>query len=167
MQSVNNIFPDLEDKIYSRYRKAAVCMIGGVRGDPYKGGYHRLEYVLKSKFDNFNPETGEVTFSYSDDIIEIYSADEDKLFRQLNASAIKQGSLVPYAQAREEVDMSSALPDEEIAELAGAKNLLNFKKRVSEITSLITLRRLVTAVKNADRTYSFINVVETRIKELE
>lgn len=119
-----------------------------------------------SDFKNFDPETNTLTFNYDTDVIEIYSEQEDRVFLALNRYLFQNGLIAPYDGTRDSVDMSNALSDAEISDIAGSKNLLNFKKRIKAIDSVTTLQRIKDTTERADRPISFIRAIEERIKEL-
>jgi hypothetical protein len=72
MSSTNNIFPELEGKIFKRYSKVPVHMLSGMRPDPYETR-KSITWVLQTKDTNYNIKTKKVEFEYEDEVIELYS----------------------------------------------------------------------------------------------
>jgi len=161
---VNNIWIEYSDRIVSRYKRTCVNAVSGIRLHPNTND--RISFVLNSNWDDFDKLTETVKFRYDNDIIEIYSEQEDKVFRLINAYLFQNGYLAPYGGSKEVVSTANSLSDEALADIAGAKSITVFEEHVKELTSLVTLTRLLEAVKSADRPYSFINIVEKRIKEI-
>lgn len=162
--SKDTIFVEYADKVFSRYKKTTVGAVAGIRLNPRDGT--RMPFILMSDFKNFDPETNTLTFNYDTDVIEIYSEQEDRVFLALNRYLFQNGLIAPYDGTRDSVDMSNALSDAEISDIAGSKNLLNFKKRIKAIDSVTTLQRIKDTTERADRPISFIRAIEERIKEL-
>lgn len=162
--SINNIVVEFDQNVYSRYKKTSVGAIAGKRLDP--ASKQRVDFLLMSDWKNFNRENNTLKFNYDTDVIEIYSADEDRVFRILNAYLFQNGMLAPYDGNREEINLSNSLSDVEVSDIAASKNLLAFKKKLSGISSVSTLYRIKDVTERADRPVSFIRALEERIKEL-
>lgn len=163
--SKNNIFPEFVDNIYTRYKKVCVNAIGLTRTNPFDAR-SRMEVILVSDWAYFDIATEKLKFNYDTDVIEIYSADEDRVFRILNAYLLQNGMLVPFDGTRDALDLSNALSDVELSDIAASKNLLSFKKKIKDINSVTTLQRIKDVVERADRPYSFIKALEERIVEI-
>lgn len=162
--SVNNIYIEFDQNVYSRYKKASIGAIAGKRLDPNTKA--RTDFLLMSDWAHYNLEQNTLTFNYDTDVIEIYSADEDRVFRILNAYLLQNGMLVPFDGTRDALDLTNALSDVELSDIAASKNLLSFKKKIKDINSVTTLQRIKDVVERADRPYSFIKALEERILEI-
>lgn len=132
--SKNHQYPEFDTPV-ARWRKAVVYKVTGVRLSPYNES-ERIDFLLESKEDQ--------PFSYFDDVIELYSEKESRLFAVLNRAAIERGLLIPYTEAPKEVVTSNALTDDELKDLATYGNKVQFTAKVKEITSWVTLSRLLT-----------------------
>lgn len=163
MASKNTIFVEYADQVFSRYKKTTVGAVCGKRLSPFDNS--RIDFVLMSNWGKFNPENNRLKFNYETDVIEIYSEQEDKVFRALNAYLFHNGLIAPFDGTRDAVDTSNALGDVEITDLAATKNLLSFKKKISTLNEH-NLNRLLEMVKRADRPYSFIRAIQERLEEL-
>lgn len=164
--SVNNIYIEFDQNVYSRYKKTSTGAIAGKRQDPHSQTRQRVDFLLMSDWKDFDMNTNSVRFNYDNDVIEIYSADEDRVFRILNAYLFQNGYLAPYDGNRDAPDMSNLLSDAAVSDIAASKNLLSFKKHIRAIDSKVTLQRIKDVTERADRPVSFIRAIEERIKEL-
>lgn len=162
--SVNHQWVEFSEQVYTRYKKTSVNAIQGKRQDPLTKA--RIDFILASDWRNFNMETEKLTFNYDTDVIEVYSAEEDRVFRALNSYLFQNGFLAPYDGTREAVNTNNAISDVDVSDIAASKNLLQFKKRIRQIDSRVTLDRILDTVKRADRPYSFVTAIEERLKEL-
>jgi hypothetical protein len=171
--SKNNIFYDFEEEVYCRYKKAVPTMVSGKRRNPYKTE-EVIDFVLKTdprdfNFDKIGKEASfrdQVTFNYDSEVLEVYSEKEDKFIRRANASFFERGMLVPYVEHRPEFVTPNDLSDTDVYEIASAKNIFQFKKALKDITSDVTLQRVLDAVKEKNRPVSFVNAVVERIEEV-
>jgi hypothetical protein len=163
-RNTNHQFLEIQDKVYSRYRKTSVGAVCGARLHPRT--QDRVSFILMSSDNKFNPEGNKLEFDYDTDVVEIYSEGEDKTFRAWNSYLFKTGLLVPYTGEKEADDISAAMSDEEITSLVATKNLLQFKSKVSKISSKHTLQRILEENRRQDKKHSFIQTVEARINEL-
>lgn len=164
IRNANHQFLEIQDQVYSRYRKTSVGAVCGARLHPRT--QERIPFILMSEENNFNPEDNTLSFSYDTDVIEIYSPQEDKTFRAWNSYLFKTGLLVPYTGEKEEVDTSAAMSDEDVTALVATKNLLQFKSKISKINSKVTLQRILEETRRQDKKHSFVQTVETRIAEV-
>lgn len=162
--SINTIIVEFDQSVYTRYKKTTMGGISGKRLDPHTK--QRIDFLLISDWKNYTLETNTLKFNYDTDVIEIYSADEDRVFRILNAYLFQNGMIAPYDGSRDLAGMGNALSDAEISDIAASKNHLSFKKKIREINSVTTLHRIKDVTERADRPVSFIRALEERIKEL-
>lgn len=164
IRNANHQFLENQDQVYSRYRKTSVGAVSGARLHPRT--QERIPFILMSNDSRFDPDSGKLEFNYETDVVETYSETEDRTFRAWNSYLFKTGLLVPYTGAKEEVDTSAAMSDEEITSLVAVKNLLQFKSRISKINSKVTLQRILEETRRQDKKHSFILAVEERIAEV-
>lgn len=160
----NNIFIEYDDRIIARYKRTCVHAISGIRIHPTSN--ERVSFMLNSDWRDFDPATEKVKFNYSNDIIEIYSEQEDKVFRALNAYLFHNGFIAPYAGGRDVVSTTNSMSDEAISDLAGNQSIVEFSDKINALDSVVTLQRILDTVKSADRPYSFIRIIEKRLSEL-
>lgn len=173
--SVNHQFIAFDDCIVKRYTKTLPGMVTGKRLDPNRPE-NELTWLLKSPDGNFiihwkgegDPWRCErIAFSYDSEVLELYSATEVKLFEKQNRALIEQGVLKEYSDIAPAIDTTNLLTDEEVIAIATTKQPLSFRKKVSALTSIHTLQRVLEAVEKHDRPVSFVKVVQERIKELQ
>lgn len=164
MSSQNHQFAEFADSVYSRYKKTSAGAVSGIRSNPNEPN-KRISWLLESNASKFNIDTKRIEFDYDTDVIELYSAQEDKVFKALNPYLFMMGLMAPHNIAREAI-ISNALDDEEILKIAALKNTLQFTKRIKSIDSTNTLRRIQDTVINKNRPYSFVKAVAERITEL-
>lgn len=162
--SKNNQWVEFSENVFTRYKKAVVSSISGTRLDPITK--QRIAFILMSDWKDYNMETEKLVFNYDRDVIEIYSKEEDRVFRLLNAYLFQSGNLVPFDGTRDLIDTTNAMTDLDISDLAATKNILAFKKKLAAITSRVTLDRLRDITERADRPVSFIRAIEDRMNEL-
>lgn len=169
---------ELQDNVYKRYVKTQIGVLSGRRADPHDVS-KTVPYVLSTPDEYIKyrvvPYDGQDTYevdghtpeiSYDDEVLETYHADDDKIFRTLNRKLMSEGLIVEYTGAQNTVDLTNALTDIDIAELAQTKNLLAFKKQLKQITSHVTLDRIVLAAIEKDRPNSFLRAIKERKDEL-
>lgn len=163
---MNNQFLHLQGKVYKRYVKSPLSIITGYRVNP-EDLSKRLIYSLETpEKDVLYIPDGEDTFKadkrasvdYDSEVLEVYSEEEDRLFRRLNRTHIENGLLVEYIDTLTDIDTSNELNDRELKTIAEMKNLMQFKKRAKEITSPHTLKRLLDMLN--DRPKSFSTCIE-------
>lgn len=170
MASENAQFPEFEDQVYARYRKTTIGAVAGIRLNPHDHK-QRIPFLLQSSLSKFTwndkkPEESTLEFDYATDVLELYSAQEEKVFKALNPNLFSQGLVVVHTGAKEQVDTSNAVDDNAVLEIAALKNLPQFKKKIGELTSPTTLRRIDEQVKAKDRPYSFIRAIAERIADV-
>lgn len=175
IMSKNHQFFEFDTKIVERWVKTVPHMVSGKRFNPYKPD-ETIDFVLKTDPSNFNYDQSskvsfpnserKVTFAYEDEVLELYSDNEVRLFQRLNRGLIERGLLKRYEGTASSINAINALSDEEVEEIAGLPNLLSYKKRLNEITSVVTIERVMAAVIRADRKASFVTAAQERKNEL-
>lgn len=162
----NNIYPAF-DTVYKRYAKVPIHIVAGDRVDP-QDSTKNVGWTLSTKEDNFSIETQKRTeFVYEDEVIEIYSALEDKLFQRMNKSLFSRGLLKEYDQESLPPDMANFLNDSEILEIVEIKSLTELAKRLQLITSLTTLQRIRESAVSLNKTVKKVQVIDDRIKAVQ
>lgn len=164
--SKHNIYPEFSDQTVERWQKACIHAVAGKRVNPYKDDGVKIDFILRSKEDNFNFETRKLAFSYDDDVIELYSPREVTVFRALNRAAIEAGLLVPYGENKQAIDTRNALTDEQVLAIAEIPQLPKLKKALQDITSVTTLRRIAAKIPES-RAKAFDRAVIDRMTALE
>lgn len=171
--SHNHQFIAFDDKIVKRYAKTTTNILTGFRLDPYRPE-NRIDWLLSSPNklfqviweDGQQPKTIRTGFSYDDEVIELYSDVEVRLFERLNRKAIESGALKLYNEGAPAVDTTNFMTDEEIEAIATTKQLPSIKKKVADIYSQLTLKRILQAVEKHDRPMSVAKAIQDRINEL-
>ena len=162
--SVHNVYPEFEDLVVARWRKAVIHGVAGIRIDPYKTDA-RISFLLQSDNDKYDVTTKILTFDYETDVLELYSERESKLFANLNRNAIQRGLLVQYEQSRDAVDTSNAINDDTLAEILEYKNRPQFKKALGAITSSVTIKRLNGLLTPQHKLW-MLEEIKTRLEQL-
>jgi hypothetical protein len=172
--SVAHNFVTHRDKVYKRYIKTSLGVLSGKRPDPSDlnrsvpfvlSTPESLVTVEKSPDGEYDVITGHApTIDYEEEVLEVYSEDEDKIFRHFNRKSFEKGLLVEYTEEQEPISYENALTDEELEKIAFTKSLLQFKKRIQAITSEHTLERLEHILDKNDRPRSFTKAVKEQIQ---
>ncbi len=171
--SVNHQFIAFDDKIVKRYAKTTNHILSGYRLDPYRPE-NRIDWLLSSPNKNFQvvwedgvpPQIIRTAFSYDEEVIELYSDVEVRLFERLNRRSIENGALKVYTDESPSVDLSNALTDDEVEKIATIKQVPALRKKVAGISSPLTLKRILEAVERHDRPMSVARAIQDRINEL-
>lgn len=156
MASQNNIYLVVMDEPYKRYTKAVPSQVGGIRLDA--NGKEPVYFILHS-----HPKG----FEYDAEVLEIYTEREDRYFRQANRGLFAQGLLKEYFGEQPELDDSNVLTDAEVQEVAAMRNIESMRKRLNELSSVYTIRRILAAANEIGRPQKTVQMIESRIKELE
>jgi len=139
--SKNNIYPAFET-VYKRYAKVPIHIVAGARLDPHDNTKN-IGWTLSTREENFDIEKQQRSeFTYEDEVIEVYTALEDKMFQRLNSKLFSLGLLKEYDQEALPPDMANFLTDSEILEIVEFKSLTELAKRLQLLTSLTTLQRI-------------------------
>lgn len=171
--SHNHQFIAFDQQIVKKYAKTSVGAMTGYRLDPYRPE-NRISWLLSSPNRLFtvtwvegSPAT--ITrngFSYDDEVIELYSDAEVRLFERMNRSAIESGALKVYTENAPVVDTTNVLTDAEIESIATTKQIPSLKKKVAALNSILTLKRILESVEKHDRPMSVARAIQDRINEL-
>jgi hypothetical protein len=176
--SVNHQFIEFSEQVVKRYVKVGIGGLAGWRLNPRNAvnSNERIDWLLQTpeKSVTYHPYTDEqatqvvqTSFSYEDEVLELYSEREVIAFERMNRLLIENGLLVEFSEKAPEVDRTNALSDTELQRIARMKTTANFQQRVTAITSVNTLQALLDAIEQVeDVKYSHVKFVKARINEL-
>lgn len=154
--SVNNIFLIVVDPPYKRYVKTVPSSIGGIRLN--SEGTNTTEFVLRSHPDGF---------VYDDEVLEIYTDREDRFLRQSNKTLFQKGYLKEYIGEQPQLDTSNMLTDSEIEEIASIRNVAVLQKRLNEITSILSMKRILDLATEIGRPAKTLQIIKKRHDDLK
>lgn len=175
MQSRNHQYVELSEQVVKRYVRTTLEPLTGYRTDPLNPNV-RVDWLLATPDRNYTyiPYTPEHTtqvrqdaFTYEDEVLELYSAAEVRVFQQLNKGLIEGGKLKEYTDVAPELDTSNALSDIQVVKIASIRQLPALKKELAGITSPQTLARVKATAEALDRPTSIVNAVQARIEEIK
>lgn len=133
-------YPEYSDRVIARYQKTIPCKIAGLRLNPHDD-LTRIDFLLESQEDNY--EDGSVVFNYRDDVVELYSEKEARMFKSLNGKLFEEGSIVEYNDKPAEVKMENALTDAEVKALAKYGTREKFAEKLKEFDSWVPVSRIL------------------------
>lgn len=166
MASINHQFVQFSEQVYARYVKTVPYIVSGMRSNPFEPG-KLVSWVLQTPEHNYDFETKRVTHvSYSDEVLEVYSAAEDAILKRSNRGLFEQGLLKEYTEAAPVMDTANVLTDEDVAEIARLTTLAAMKSKLATITSPVTLQRVRDKARELDRSVRIIELIDARIAEL-
>lgn len=171
--SQNHQFIAFDSQIVKRYAKTITGILTGYRLDPNRPE-NRIDWLLSSpnKYfqvvweDGKEPKIIRTGFSYDDEVIELYSDTEVRLFERLNRAAIENGALKLYYDGAPDIDTTNFMSDDEVETIAMIKQIPAIKKKIAGIYSELTLKRILAAVEQHDRPMSVAKAIQARIDEL-
>jgi hypothetical protein len=174
MASRNHQFIELQETIFRRYHKTIMGSLAGMRVNPHKPA-ERLSFLLETPESNINWRKDEEyviadsvqKIDYDTEVLEVYTVEEDKLFRRLNGRLFERGLLVEYQLEKPIATTENSLTDTEIFKLANHKTLSGFKTALKPITSQITFKRIKDALITLDRPMSFHRALAECSKDIE
>lgn len=174
--SKNHQFIEFDTQVVERWVKTSAHMVSGKRFNPYKPS-ETIDWVLRTNPANFDfnkinkaqhPDAAsKITFVYEDEVLELYSENEARLFRRLNKGLIERGLLKQYFGSPTEVNTVNTISDQELEDIANATTIAAFKKKLYNLSSAVTVGRLITVLKNLDKKSSYISAAEEYFKELQ
>lgn len=165
--SYNHQIIEFSDSVVKRYVKTVPYAVTGFRLDPHNPA-NRLDWMLKTDEAQFDFDTKKVSgFNYENDVLELYSEQEVKLFERLNRRLIEEGVLKVYNEEAPEIDRANMLDDDEVSEIASIRQVTAFKKRISDITSVPTMERIIEAAHELNRPISIVNAAQGRLDEIK
>jgi hypothetical protein len=164
--AVNNIYFTLQDQIYKRYTKVPINVVGGLRVDPTDPRL-QIGWVLKTDEDSFDFATKKRTkFVYDNEVIEVYSESEDKLFRKLNSGLFRSGLLKEYNEENELVDSPNFVNDAEILRVIEIRSVAEFEAALKKFDAVATLERIKQQLVDQGKSVKKVQLVEARLKEV-
>jgi hypothetical protein len=166
MSSSNNIFPELEGKIYKRYSKVPIHMLSGLRPDPYETR-KSIPWVLQTRDENYDIKRKQLTFEYEDEVIELYSQFEVDTFKRLNKALFDQGFFKEFAGEQSPVNTTNTISDSELENIANIRSNEAFAVEINKLTSPLTLERLKQIATAAGKSVKKIQLIDSRIEALE
>lgn len=156
MGSANNMYLMVATPPVKKYVKTVPSKIGGVRLDAE--GKTVTGFILESKPD---------TFVYDAEVLEIYSDKEDRFLRQMNRKLFENGFITEYFSEIPEVDTKNMFTDDEVTAIASTHNIQQLQKRIGEITSPISMKRILAAANEIGRPQKTVQLIQRRLEELE
>lgn len=167
MASMNHQFIEYSDQTVKRYIKTVPNIVAGVRLNPHNP-QEQISFLLQTSPHDFDfTQHRVVGHTYENDVLELYSDKELKLFLKMNRNLIEQGLIKEYDGNHAETNLSNLLNDEEVKEVAALKPISALTERLSAITSEITLKRILEAAEELNRPHNSIRAIQNRINELE
>lgn len=164
--SKNNIYPSF-DVVYKRYAKVPIHIVAGDRVDP-QDSTKNVGWTLSTSEDSYDFEAKKRTqFVYEDEVIEIYTELEDKMFQRMNKTLFSNGLLKEYNKEALPPDLTNFLSDAEVLEIVEIKSLIDLAKRLQQLTSVTTLNRIRDSAVSLNKTIKKIQVIDDRIKAVE
>jgi hypothetical protein len=143
-------------RTYKTYKKA---IRGKVAGRTINRKGDDAEFILVG--DPRNPEDDPDLM-----VIEVYTEDDDVLFRRYNKVAIDRGYLIEEAHDFS-YDSVNSVSDGQLKDmLKESKNLVSLRKKVEKFTSDVPVRRLLEFAMEEDRTVKTIEYLKDKIIEL-
>lgn len=162
----NNIYPSF-DSVYKRYAKVPVHIVAGDRADPHDTSKN-IGWTLSTSEDSFDFNTKKrTTFVYENEVIEIYSELEDKLFKRLNKNLFVNGLLKEYHESDLLPDFTNFLSDAEINEIVEIKSVAEFQNKLQSLTSEETLKRIRESAVSRNKPIKRIQSIDARIKAVQ
>lgn len=155
MQSMNNIFV-AQGEPYKRVIKTVDHPITGWRIDPDTG--KQVEFILSTPSPDFD---------YDTDVLEFYTEKDWKFFQQRNKYLIVQGLVKEFQGEPEVVDTTNLLTDDDIYKIATTSQVMTLNKRLQELTSALTVRRVLAVAEEVGRPAKTLALIKTRAEELE
>lgn len=152
--SMNNQFVAVGEPI-ARYVKTVDHAITGWRLDPESK--KQVEFILTTP----TPE-----FDYDTAVLEFYTDKDLAFFKQKNRYLIEQGLVKEYTGEAEPVDTTNLLTDAEIQEIAATRTPTQMAKRLNELTSALTVKRVLAVAEEVGRPAKTLDQIRARVKEL-
>ena len=182
MNSTNHQFIGFDSKIVKKYVRTTIYPVSGRRLNPLNRDNpdEVIDFLLATPADNFkydvetDPNGGatikttvsQAKFEYEQEVVELYSDDEVRLFQRMNRELLVNGDLVEYDEKAPEVDLVNTLSDTDIKKLVRLKTKTIFESKVKEITSLRTLKLVMAALEETDAPMSYAKIIKERENEL-
>lgn len=164
--AVNNIYHMMQENVYKRYTKVPINLVGGLRVDPTDTRL-QIGWVLHTDEADFDFTTKKRTqFVYDNEVLEVYSESEDKLFRKLNSGLFRAGLLKEFFETDEVVSSPNFVNDSEIDRIVEIRSLSDFQVALANFDALATLERIKQQLIDQGKSVKKVQLVENRIKEV-
>lgn len=162
----NNIYLTMSNSVYRRYAKVPINIIAGLRPDPVDLRV-QVGWTLSTAEQDYDLAARKrVNFVYENEVIEIYSEAEDKVFRRLNRSLLDSGLLREYIGEQSNEISDNFITDDAVLVLVSMKSNADFKKELQKFTSLVTLARIKERAEEIGVSIAKIRAIEARVQEL-
>jgi len=166
MASSNHQFLEYSGNVVARYYKTVPYIVTGLRLNPHNPS-ERIAFVLQTPEEQFDFDLKErKDISYNDEVLELYSDTEAKLFERLNASLFENGLLATYTGQTVQINKSNYLTDEEVELIAGTRTVSKLQERLSTITSRATVTRILEAAQEMNRPVRIVTAISDKLHEL-
>ena len=164
--AINNIYHMMQGSAYKRYTKVPINLVGGLRVDPTDTRL-QIGWILHTDETDFDFATKKrMRFVYENEVIEIYSESEDKLFRKLNSGLFRAGLLKEFFETDEIVNSPNFVDDSEISRIVEIRSLTEFQAAVAKFDALATLERIKQQLIDQGKSVKKVQLLENRIKEV-
>lgn len=153
--SKNNIYLMHSDNCFIKYKKSVKHAISGWRIDPQTN--KEVEFFIVNPMDSF---------SYDDDVLEVYSERENKFIIQRNKYLFEQGMLIEYKGLMSDVDLTNTLTEDEVEAVSTIKNINDLRQRLLDFDSKVTVGRILEKAEFVGRPATFIKAIKQRLEEI-
>lgn len=165
--AMNNIYPTVSNEAYKKYAKVPINMLAGLRVDPTDTRVN-VGWLLSTDEENYDlPSNSRKAFVYDDEVIEIYSELEDKMFRRLNKGLFAKGLLKDYHESQLPIDTKNFISDAEITEIVDLRSMTELVSRLDKFDSLSTLNRIRDFAISENKSVKKVQAIEARIKAVQ
>jgi len=165
--AMNNIYPTVSNEAYKKYAKVPINMLAGLRVDPTDTRVN-VGWLLSTDEENYDlPSNSRKAFVYDDEVIEIYSELEDKMFRRLNKGLFAKGLLKDYHESQLPIDTKNFISDAEITEIVDLRSMTELVSRLDKFDSLSTLNRIRDFAISENKSVKKVQAIDARIKAVQ
>ncbi len=162
----NNIYLTMNHDVHRRYAKVPVNIVAGLRPDPVDPRI-QVGWTLNTAESDYDLATKRrINFVYENEVIEIYSEAEDRVFRKLNQALLNAGLLREYVGTAETEVSANFLTDDQVLEIVNIRSIADFKRELQAITSPVTLQRVKERAEDSNVTVSKLKALDARMQEL-
>lgn len=151
---MNNAFVAAGDPI-ARYVKTVDHPITGWRLSPEDN--KQVEFILSTPTTEFDYDTA---------VLEFYNERDLRFFLQRNKYLIENGLVKIFTGEAEPVDTTNLLTDDQVQEIATTRTPAAMIKRLSELTSDLTVKRVLAVAKEIGRPAKMLTIIEERLQQL-
>jgi hypothetical protein len=173
--SKNHQFIEFDQQVVERWIKTVSHMVSGKRLNPYKPS-ESIDFVLRTNPTNFDftklnkkdfpDSSSKVTLVYEDEVLELYSDNEARLFRRFNKTLIERGLIRLYDGEASGVDTTNSMSDADLEAIANLSPITAYKKQLYGISSPVTVGRLIAVLARLDKSASYIKAAEEHLLTL-